>query len=108
MIPASCAGLDVETAYRALLRAHGNVSAAAARLDVPAPDFRLYVMAEPRVAEAALEAEEAALDQAEHMVREAMRLGDMGAAALVLRTNPAAWRRGWRSSGPQLKLKDDV
>jgi hypothetical protein len=102
MIPASCAGLDAQAAYQALLKSQGNISAAARLLGLPVSDFRIYSRANPHVRAAALEAEEEALDEAEATLRAALKSEDMGralaAAAHILRTNPAAWRRGWHSS----------
>jgi hypothetical protein len=57
-IPASCADLDLEAAGRELIRASGNVSAAARALGVPVRDLRLLTFTVPELIDAALEAEE--------------------------------------------------
>ena len=98
-IPASCADLDLEAAGRELIRTGGNVSAAAKALGVPALDLRLLTYAAPELIDAALEAEERVLDEAQAVVREAMRVGDMRrrvmAAGFFLRATAAARRRGF-------------
>ena len=97
-VPASCAGLDLEKAAAALLKARGSATIAAWALGVPAPDFRMMTRAIPRMIEAALEAEEQALDEADGVVRRALKSSDMGrrleAAGHILRTSPAGRRRG--------------
>jgi hypothetical protein len=103
-VPASCASLDLIKARRVLIKHHGNISAAAKKLRVPIRDLRLAALAVPALIEAALEAEEQALDEAEAVVREALKSGDMSrrlaAAGHVLRTSPAARRRGWAAAKP--------
>jgi hypothetical protein len=97
LIPASCAGLDLQLVCRELIRSSGHVTKAAERLGVPAPDLRMLIRIVPRVMEAALEVEEQALDEAEAVVRRAMKSSDLGrrleAAGYMLKTNPAAQRR---------------
>jgi hypothetical protein len=99
-LPASCSGLDLNKAYRALIKHHGNVSRAAKLLKVPAPDLRSLIRIIPRLIDAALEAEEQALDEAEAVMRATLKHPDMHwrleAAGHILRTSPAARRRGWR------------
>jgi hypothetical protein len=99
-IPESCADLDLEAAGRELIRAGGNVSAAAKALGVPVRDLRLLTFAVPELIDAALEAEEQVLDEAEALLFEAMRGGEMrrriGAAGLFLRATATGWRRGFR------------
>jgi hypothetical protein len=98
-IPASCADLDLEAAGRELIRAGGNVSAAATALGVPTPDLRRLVYARPELLDAALEAEALVLDEAEALLREAMRVGDLRlrirAAGLFLRATAPGRRRGF-------------
>ena len=73
--------------------------AAAKALGVPTHDLRLMTRAVPQLLEAALEAEEQALDEAEEVLREALRCDNMGrriaAAGHILRNSPAAKRRNW-------------
>ena len=98
-IPESCADLDREEVGRALISAGGNVSAAARTLNVPAHDLRLLTFAVPELVDAALEVEERALDEAEAVLLEAMRGGDLRrrvrAAGLFLRSTAAGRRRGF-------------
>jgi hypothetical protein len=100
VIPASCAGLDLDAAARELIRTQGNVKAAATSLGVPPHDLRLMTLSMPRLIQAALEAEEQALDEAEAAVRATLKSPDkaraLAAAGHILRTSPAAKRRGWR------------
>ena len=102
-IPASCAELDLEAAGRELIRVRGDVSAAARALGVPAHDLRLLTWAVPELIDAALEAQERALDEAEALLFEAMEFGDMQrrirAAGLFLRVTAAGRRRGFGRGG---------
>ena len=99
-IPESCADLDLEAAGRELIRTGGNVSAAAKALGVPARDLRLLTFAVPELIDAALEAEEQVLEEAQALLLEAVRGGDMRrrirAAGLFLRATAAGRRRGFR------------
>jgi hypothetical protein len=98
-IPASCVDLDLEAVGEALIRAGGAVCVAAKALGVPTPDLRRLIYARPELLDAALEAEERALDEAEAAMRTAIRTGDMRrrirAAGLFLRATPAGRRRGF-------------
>ena len=98
-IPASCADLDLETAGRELIRASGNVSTAAKALKVPVRDLRLLTYAVPELIDAALEAEEMAIEEAQALLFKALRGGDMRrrirAAGLFLRATAAGRRRGF-------------
>ena len=103
-IPASCKHLDIVRARRMLLKKHGNISATAKKLGVPVHDLRLMALAVPALSNAALEAEEQALDEAEAVIRRALKDNDaarrIAAAGHILRTSPAAKRRGFgRSNG---------
>jgi len=110
-IPASCAGLSLKAIYLELVRMAGNVSAAARRLDVPVHDLRLMTRAHPELIDAALEAQEQALDKAERIVMAALDGDDMTkrleAAKTILRLSPAARRRGWGRPKPQATISDD-
>jgi hypothetical protein len=96
-IPPSCADLDLMKVRRELIRAGGNVTAAARKLGVPVHDLRQTTRATPGLLEAALEAEEQALDKAEAELMRALRSPDptkrLAAAAYLLRKSPAARRR---------------
>jgi hypothetical protein len=99
-IPESCAHLDLEAVGLELIRTGGNVKAAARALGVPTHDLRLLTYAVPELMDAALEATEKALDEAEAMVREAIRAPDtrraIKTAGLYLRNSAAGRRRGFR------------
>jgi cytidylate kinase len=99
-IPESCAHLDLEAVGLELIRTGGNVRAAARALGVPTHDLRLLTYAVPELIDAALEATERALDEAEALVLEAVRAPDVRrgikAAGLYLRATTAGRRRGFR------------
>ena len=76
-IPASCANLDFDGVGRELIRASGNVSTTAKALKVPVRDLRLLVYAQPELLDAALEAEEQLLDEAQALLLKAIRGGDI-------------------------------
>ena len=80
-------------------RLPNSSSAAAIALGVPALDLRLLTYAVPELIDAALEAEEQVLDEAEALLFEAMGAGDMRwrirAAGLFLRATAAGRRRGF-------------
>jgi hypothetical protein len=82
------------------------VSAAAKRLGVPVHDLRLLTRARPKLMEAAFEAVERSLDEAEAIVSEAMRNGDarqrIAAAGYFLRVSLAGRRRGWGRVGRRM------
>jgi hypothetical protein len=98
-IPASCADLDLEAVADALIRTGGAVCAAARALGVPTRDLRQLVYARPELLDAALEAEERAIDEAEAALREATRTGPLSrrivAAGFFLRAPAAGRRRGF-------------
>ena len=99
VVPASCRGLDLNKAAKELISRQGNITAAAKALGVPAHDLRLLTRAQPRLIEAAFEAEEQALDRAEAEIRNALnsayKARALAAAAALLRVSPAAKRRDW-------------
>jgi regulator of protease activity HflC (stomatin/prohibitin superfamily) len=99
-IPASCADLDLFKVRRLLIKHHCNISAVAKKLGVPITDLRLTALAVPALINAALEAEEQALDEAEAVIRSALRGDDaakrIAAAGAILRTSVAK-RRGFGS-----------
>jgi hypothetical protein len=101
-IPASCKGLEAFRVRRLLIKKHGNITATARKLRVPPHDLRLAVLALPSLLQASLEAEEQALDEAEAVIRRALKDPDasrrIAAAGHILRTSPAAKRRGFGRS----------
>ena len=72
-VPISCAKLKRRRVEKALLDSGGSLRAAAIALSVPWPDLRQLTRAWPGLHEAAIEAEERALDQAEATLRQALR-----------------------------------
>ena len=99
-IPASCADLDLEGVGRELTRVSGNVGKAAKTFGVPTRDLRLLVYAQPELLDAALEAEEEAIDAAQALLFAALRGGahdqaDQGCGSFSARgcCRAAAWLR---------------
>ena len=75
-IPESVAHLDVEIVAAALIRHDANVRNAARALGVPSGDLRKLVLVDQRLADAALEAVELRLDDAEANLSEALHCDD--------------------------------
>jgi hypothetical protein len=98
-IPSSCVHLDLAEVERELIRRDCNVSAAAKALGVQVHDLRLLTRARPRLMDAAFEAVERSLDEAEAIVLDAIETGDarqrIAAASYLLRNTEAGRRRGW-------------
>jgi hypothetical protein len=90
-----------ERAIFALIRNKGNVSLTAKELKIPAADLR-KLMRTPKLAEILLEIQEQALDEAEDIIRKALRSENAAhrlmAAGYLLGNSPAAKRRGFRGS----------
>ena len=87
----SLTGIDRVTIAAAFIRAEGHIGAAARALGVPVGDLRALAKAEPSLIDAALEAAELAMDQAEAELLKAMRTGQLSnrlqaAAYIVKRT----------------------
>jgi hypothetical protein len=95
-IPASCSDLDLEAAGEALIRCGGSVRATAAALGVGWRDLRQVLDVRPELLDAALEAEERRIDEAQAVVLAVMRGGDpvqrIRAAGLFLRATAARRR----------------
>jgi hypothetical protein len=98
-LPASLSGLDLMKAGRAIIKTGGNITKAAISLGVPPEDLRLATRANPRLIDAALEAEEQALDEAEAVIRKGLKSRELGraleAAAHLLRNSDVGRERGW-------------
>ena len=98
-IPDSVARLDLATVAEVLVKHGANVRSAAAELGVPTSDFRQLTLVNQALINAAYEAEELRLDQAEAAVDEALRSDDSrrkdAAAYFILRNSSRAKRRGW-------------
>jgi len=101
-IPDSVAHLDVAVVAETLVRHGANVRSAAAELGVPTSDLRQLTLVKQALINAAYEAEELRLDQAEAVVDEALKSDDSrrtdAAAYFILRNSSRAKRRGWITS----------
>src|SRR6478735_130156 len=75
-VPETVAHLDVELIAAALIRHDANVRNAAQALGVPSGDLRKLVLVDQRLADAALEAVELRLDDAEANLHEALHSDD--------------------------------
>ena len=96
-IPKSVAHLDVEMVAAALIRHDANIRNAARALDVPSGDLRKLVLVDQRLADAALEAVELRLDDAEANLCEALRCGDprrRDAVSMFILRQVRRWRGG--------------
>ena len=98
-IPESVAHLDIEIVAAALIRHDANVRNAARALDVPSGDLRKLVLVDQRLADAALEAVELRLDDAEANLSEALHCGDPrrrdAVSMFMLRNVQRAAKRGY-------------
>jgi len=103
IVPASCADLALADVEHELVRAEGNVSAAAKRLSVPAADLRVMTRSVPALMDTAFEAVERGLDRVEQILSEGLRNEDirrrLKAASFLLRHSGAGRRRGF--AGPR-------
>ena len=79
-VPESVAHLEIEIVAAVLVRNDANIGNAARELDVPSGDLRKLVLVDQRLADAALEAVELRLDDAEANLSEALHCGDPGKA----------------------------
>ena len=113
-IPESLAHLDVEVVAAALIRNDANVRNAARALDVPSGDLRKLVLADQRLADAALEAVELRLDDAEANLCEALHCGDPrrrdAVSMFMLRHTQRASKRGYAvaASAASLEVGDQA
>ncbi len=98
-IPESVAHLDVEIVAAALICNDANIRNTARVLDVPSGDLRKLVLADQRLADAALEAIELRLDDAEANLCEALHCGDPrrrdAISMFMLRNTQRAAKRGY-------------
>ena len=98
VIPASCAHLEFRELEAALIRAEGNVTATAKALGVPPPDLRRLVYS-TKLLETVYEAVEEMLDDAQQVLRDALRGADLThklqAAKTMLTQTTAGRRRGF-------------
>jgi hypothetical protein len=98
-VPESVAHLDVEIVAAALIRHDANVRNAARALGVPSGDLRKLVLVDQRLTDAALEAVESRLDDAEANLCEALHCGDPrrrdAVSMFLLRNTQRASKRGY-------------
>ena len=98
-IPESVAHLDIEIVTAALIRHDANVRNAARALGVPSGDLRKLVLIDQRLADAALEAVELRLDDAEANLCEALHCDDPrrrdAISMFLLRNTQRSSKRGY-------------
>jgi hypothetical protein len=108
-IPETVAHLDVELIAAALIRHDANVRNAARALDVPSGDLRKLVLVDQRLADAALEAVELRLDDAEANLSEALHCGDPrrrdAVSMFMLRNTQRASKRGYAVAASAVGLE---
>jgi hypothetical protein len=98
IVPSSCAHLALADVERELIRAEGNVTAAAKRLSVPTADLRAMTRSVPALMDAVFEAVERGLDQVEQILWQGLRSEDirqrLRASSFLLRHSVVGQRRG--------------
>ena len=108
-VPESVAHLDVEIVAAALIRNDANIRNAARALGVPSGDLRKLVLVDQRLADAALEAVELRLDDAEANLCEALRCGDPrrrdAVSMFMLRNTQRASKRGYAVAASAASLE---
>jgi len=108
-IPESVAHLDVEIVAAALIQHDANVRKTARALGVPSGDLRKLVLVDQRLADAALEAVELRLDDAEANLHEALRCGDPRrrdtVSMFLLRNTQRAAKRGYAVAASAASLE---
>ena len=108
-IPESVAHLDIEIVAEALIRNDANIGNAARALGVPSGDLRKLVLVDQRLADAALEAVELRLDDAEANLSEALRCGDPrrrdAVSMFMLRNTQRASKRGYAVAASAASLE---
>jgi hypothetical protein len=108
-IPESVAHLDVEMVAAALICHDANVRNAARAIGVPSGDLRKLVLVDQRLADAALEAVELRLDDAEANLNEALHCGDPrrrdAVSMFMLRNTHRAAKRGYAVAASAASLE---
>ena len=111
-VPESVAHLDIEIISAALIRHDANVRNAARALGVPSGDLRKLVLVDQRLADAALEAVELRLDDAEANLSEALHCGDPRrrdtVSMFMLRNTQRAAKRGYAVAASAASLEVNV
>jgi hypothetical protein len=108
-IPESVAHLDVEIVAAALIRNDANIRNTARALGVPPGDLRKLVLVDQRLADAALEAVELRLDDAEANLYEALHCDDPrrrdATSMFMLRNTQRASKRGYAIAASAASLE---
>ena len=108
-IPESVAHLDIEIVAAALIRNDANIGNAARALGVPSGDLRKLVLVDQRLADAALEAVELRLDDAEANLGEALHCDDPrrrdAVSMFMLRNTQRASKRGYAVAASAASLE---
>ncbi len=108
-VPESVAHLDVEIVAAALIRSDANIGNAARALGVPSGDLRKLVLIDQRLADAALEAVELRLDDAEANLHEALHCDDprlrVDVSKFMLRNTQSAAKRGYAVAASAASLE---
>jgi hypothetical protein len=111
-IPESLAHLDIEIVAAALIHNDANIRNAAQALGVPSGDLRRLVLIDQRLADAALEAVELRLDDAEANLSEALRCGDPrrrdAVSMFMLRNTHRASKRGYAVAASAASLDVNI
>jgi hypothetical protein len=111
VIPASCAHLEFRELEAELIKNHGNVTAAAKTLGVLSADLRRLVWS-TKLADTVYEAVEETLDEAQGVLRDALRGADLThklqAAKTMLTQTTAGRRRGWGSGAAIADESDEA
>ena len=111
VIPVSCAHLEFRELEAELIKNHGNVTATAKALNVPPPDLRRLVYS-TKLLETVYEAVEETLDEAQAVLRDAMRGADLThklqAAKTMLTQTTAGRRRGFGSGSAVVDEPDEA
>ena len=111
-VPESVAHLDVEIVAAALIRHDANVRNAARALGVPSGDLRKLVLVDQRLADAALEAVELRLDDAEANLSEALHCDDPrrrdAVSMFMLRNTQRASKRGYAVAASAASLEVNI
>jgi hypothetical protein len=108
-VPESVAHLDVEMVAAALINHDANIGNAARELDVPSGDLRKLVLVDQHLTDAALEAVELRLDDAEANLSEALHCDDPrrrdAVSMFMLRNTHRAAKRGYAVAASAASLE---
>jgi hypothetical protein len=111
-IPESVAHLDIEFVAAALISTDADIGKAARALSVPSGDLRKLVLVDQRLADAALEAVELRLDDAEANLCEALHCSDPrrrdAISMFMLRYTQRASKRGYAVAASAASLEMNI